>query len=55
MTEYLCNHCGKPLAVSVIYDHGRRFHPLCYEAAVEKEAREQEKIKKDWSQGLYES
>ena len=56
MIEY-CDHCHTPLGVSVVYDHGRRYHPLCYEPAVEARLRaeEQKLPHKDWSEGLYES
>jgi hypothetical protein len=28
--QALCNHCLQPLGVTVVYDHGLRFHPDCY-------------------------
>lgn len=31
-----CDHCHEPLGVSVVYDHGRRYHPPCYEPAFAK-------------------
>lgn len=51
-----CDHCGKPLGNSVVYDHGQRFHPLCFEPAFGKKQAEKEKpVKKDWSIGKYET
>ena len=40
MTE-ICDHCSKPLGESVIYDHGKRYHPLCFEPAMELKRRKE--------------
>jgi hypothetical protein len=39
MKEELCDHCQKPIGVSVIYDHGKRYHPDCYGVAYEEKMR----------------
>lgn len=26
----LCDSCGIVLGVSIVYDHGKRYHPTCY-------------------------
>ena len=37
----LCDHCYKPLGVSVVYDHGKRYHPSpCYPEACKKKLEE---------------
>ena len=54
-----CDHCGKDLGVSIIYDHSKKYHPHCYPIAFEEKMREMvkksTKNQKDWSEGLYET
>lgn len=58
--ERKCDHCGDPLGVSVVYDHGKRFHPHpCYgqyaEAKMREMVKETVKRNQDWSMGKYET
>ncbi len=52
-----CTHCHKPLGVSVIYDHGGRYHPDCYIEVARAKMLEtaQKPTKPSWDMGLYET
>jgi hypothetical protein len=42
-SEFLCNFCLKPLGVTTIYNHGRRYHPDCYVRWVREDIKRKER------------